>query len=381
MTSGSETADRKEVLGDPERIVVKVGTSSITMGGSVPSDAFMDSVARQVSELESAGKEVLLVSSGAIGIGLRALNVVPKPNEVPVKQAAASVGQGILMQKWNDAFQKYGLTVGQILITADGYSNRDVVLNLNNTMAELLKHKAVPIFNENDAISVKEIGPIFGDNDTLSAIIASRADADLLIILSDIDGLYDSDPRKNPDAKIIRTVKEIGDDVLSAAGGPGSKAGTGGMRTKVRAAEICRDAGCQMIIASSAEENVILRAVRGEEVGTVFVADSAITKKRRWIKSAPPVGRIVVDEGAGRALREHRSLLPVGVKYAEGPFEAGKPVDIVCGGAVIARALPDYGSEEINRVRGMRSSEAKAALGGNMKHRDIVLSENIALLP
>ncbi len=358
-----------------------MGTSSITMGGSVPSDAFMDSIARQVSELESAGKEVLLVSSGAIGIGLRALNVVPKPNEVPVKQAAASVGQGILMQKWNDAFQKYGLTVGQILITADGYSNRDVVLNLNNTMAELLKHKAVPIFNENDAISVKEIGPIFGDNDTLSAIIASRADADLLIILSDIDGLYDSDPRKNPDAKIIRTVTEIGDDVLSAAGGPGSKAGTGGMRTKIRAAEICRDAGCQMIIASSAEEDVILRAVRGEEVGTVFVADSAITKKRRWIKSAPSVGRIVVDEGAGRALREHRSLLPVGVKYAEGPFEAGKPVDIVCGGAVIARALPDYGSEEINRVRGMRSSEAKAALGGNMKHRDIVLSENIALLP
>jgi glutamate 5-kinase len=366
---------------DPERIVVKVGTSSITGGGSVPSEDFMDSVARQVAQLEAEGKEMLLVSSGAIGIGLEALKAKPKPNEVPIKQAAASVGQGILMQKWNDAFQKYGLTAGQILITADGYSNRDVVLNLNNTIATLLKYKAVPIFNENDAISVKEIGPIFGDNDTLSAIIASRADADLLVILSDVDGLYDRDPRRYKDAKIIRTVESIDGAVVASAGGPGSKAGTGGMRTKVRAAKICRDAGCQMIIASSAEEDVILKAVRGEEVGTVFVADTAITKKRRWIKAASPVGRIVIDEGAGEAVLAHKSLLPVGVKYAEGPFEAGKPVDIVCGDKAIARALPDYGSEEINRVRGMKSAEAKRVLGAGMKHQDIVQSVNIALLP
>ena len=169
--------DRKELLGDVERVVIKVGTSSITMGGSVPSSDFMDGVARQISNLKGQGKEVLIVSSGAIGIGLKAMNARPKPNEVPIKQAAASVGQGILMQKWNDAFQRYGLNVAQILITMDDYSDRDTVLNLNNTISTLLKYGVIPIFNENDAISVKEIGAVFGDNDTLSAVIASRADA------------------------------------------------------------------------------------------------------------------------------------------------------------------------------------------------------------
>ena len=198
--------DRKELLGDVERVVIKVGTSSITMGGSVPSSDFMDGVARQISNLKGQGKEVLIVSSGAIGIGLKAMNARPKPNEVPIKQAAASVGQGILMQKWNDAFQRYGLNVAQILITMDDYSDRDTVLNLNNTISTLLKYGVIPIFNENDAISVKEIGAVFGDNDTLSAVIASRADADLLVILSDVAGLYDGNPKDNPDAKLISVV-------------------------------------------------------------------------------------------------------------------------------------------------------------------------------
>ncbi len=373
--------DRKGLLGDVERIVVKVGTSSITMGGSVPSPEFMDGVARQISELKGRGMEVLIVSSGAIGIGLRTMNARPKPNEVPIKQAAASVGQGILMQKWNDAFQKYGIIVAQILITMDDYSDRDTVLNLNNTMSTLLKYGAVPIFNENDAISVKEIGPVFGDNDTLSAVIASRADADLLVILSDVAGLYDGNPKDNPDAKLISVVGSIDEGITKVAGGPGTKMGTGGMRTKINAAKICRDAGCRMIIASSSEPDIILRAVGGEDVGTLFLSDTAISKKRRWIKAASPNGSIFVDEGAGKAVLAHRSLLPVGIKYATGTFEAGEIVDIVCGDSVIARGVTDYGSEEINRIRGMRSDAAKAVLNGVMPHKDVVRSENLAILP
>lgn len=372
--------ERKALLSDVKRVVVKIGTSSITGGGDSVSEAFMDAIARQVSELRSRGIEVLLVSSGAIGIGLKALGAVPKPNEVPIKQAAASVGQGILMQKWNDSFQKFGMNAAQILITMADYSDREKVMNLNNTMSTLLEYGAVPIFNENDAIAVKEIGPMFGDNDTLSAVIASRADADLLVIMSDIDGLYDANPRTHPEAKFISEVSDI-ESVEAFAGGAGSRVGTGGMRTKLSAARICRDAGCLMLIVSSTEEDVILRSVSGEDVGTVFLADSAIPAKRRWLKSVNPAGRIVVDAGAAEALLSHKSLLPVGIVSASGPFEAGKPVDIVCGGAVIARGITDYNSEEINLVKGKRSAEAQKILGDRMKHKDIILSENVAILP
>ncbi len=373
--------DRKELLGEVERVVVKVGTSSVTGGRSVPSQEFMDSAARQIVALKEQGKEVLIVSSGAVGIGLEVMKAKPKPNEVPIKQAAASVGQGILMQKWNDAFQKYGCSVAQILITLDDYSDRDTVLNLNNTMSTLLKYGVVPIFNENDAISVKEIGPVFGDNDTLSAVIASRADADLLVILSDVAGLYDGNPKYNPDAKLIPVVSDLSEDIVKAAGGPGSKMGTGGMKTKINAARICSDAGCRMIIASSAESDIILRTVGGEDVGTLFTSDTSITKKRRWIKAAHPNGSLTVDAGAGKAVQAHSSLLPVGIKAVSGTFGEGEVVDVVCGNTVIARGVTDYGSADIGRIKGLRSDAAKDVLGGSMPRKDVIRSENIALLP
>ena len=311
--------DRKELLGDVERVVIKVGTSSITMGGSVPSSDFMDGVARQISNLKGQGKEVLIVSSGAIGIGLKAMNARPKPNEVPIKQAAASVGQGILMQKWNDAFQRYGLNVAQILITMDDYSDRDTVLNLNNTISTLLKYGVIPIFNENDAISVKEIGAVFGDNDTLSAVIASRADADLLVILSDVAGLYDGNPKDNPDAKLISVVDGLSEDIIKVAGGPGTKMGTGGMRTKLNAAKICNDAGCRMIIASSAEPDIILRTVGGEDIGTVFLSDNVISKKRRWIKAVPCSWTTVQERPYWHIVR----CCPWGSSMPRGPSRRG----------------------------------------------------------
>jgi len=380
MRSTVSEMSRKELLSGVQRVVIKVGTSSITEGGAVASERFMDRIASQVSKLKKQGKEVLIVSSGAVGIGLKALNATPKPNEVPIKQAAASVGQGILMQKWNDSFQKFGINAAQILITLEDYSDREKVLNLNNTISTLLSYGAVPIFNENDAIAVKEIGPMFGDNDTLSAVIASRADADLLVIMSDIAGLYDKDPRTHPDAVFIPEVSDIS-AVEGGAGGAGSRMGTGGMRTKIKAAKICHDAGCLMIIASSAEDHVVQRCVLGDDVGTLFLADSAITQKRRWLKAVSPAGKIVVDDGAASAIMSHKSLLPVGIVTASGPFEAGRPVDIVCNGTVIARGISDLGSEEINMVKGMRSTEAKKLLGEKMARKDVILSENIAIMP
>lgn len=380
-TGSKLLSTRREHLESAERIVIKVGSSTITRGGPMPSEKFMDEVAGQIHSLMEAHKDVLIVSSGAVAIGLQAMNARPKPNEVPIKQAAASVGQSILMQKWNDSFQKFGLNVAQILITMDDYSNRDTVLNLNNTISTLLKYGVVPIFNENDAICIKEIGAAFGDNDTLSAVIASRADADLLLILSDVDGLYSGDPRTNPDAELIETVSDIDDTIENIAGGPGSKAGTGGMKTKIKAARICQDAGCMMVIASGTVPDVIERVVGGDSVGTLFLADSAITKKRRWMKSVSAHGKIMIDEGASRALHSHKSLLPVGVKFASGSFVAGDVVDIVCGSTVVARGSPDYGSEDINRIRGMKSDEAKVVLGTKMKYKDIIRSENIALMP
>jgi len=378
---GFNMAGRKELLGDPERIVIKVGTSSITQGGTTTSDSFMDSVATQVKQLQDEGREVILVSSGAVRLGLLALQARPKPNEIPVKQAAASVGQGILMQRWNDSFQKVGVNVAQILITMDDYADRDTVLNLNNTIRTLLAYRAVPIFNENDAISTKEIGAVFGDNDTLSAVIASRMDADLLIILSDVAGLYDANPKLCPEAKLVPTVTDITADIVKMAGDPTTRVGVGGMKTKIKAAKICHDAGCRMIIASSAETQPIVRAVAGEDIGTIFLSDTIISKKRRWMKSVACHGVILVDEGAAKALATHQSLLPVGVLGALNAFLPGEVVELRCGNEVIAKGVPDYAAEDVRLIAGKRSEAAAKALGGKLPHKDVIRSENIALLP
>ncbi|MDR0523059.1 MAG: glutamate 5-kinase [Candidatus Methanoplasma sp.] len=370
---------RKEILGDVGRIVVKVGTSSVTMGGGGASSKFLDSVSDQVKALRDAGKDVFIVTSGAVGLGMRAMGASPNPGDIPMRQAAASVGQSILMSTWNESLSRNGLLAAQILLTMDVYSDRESALNLNNTIEALLDNGVVPIFNENDAISIKQIGPAFGDNDTLSAAIAGRLDADLLLILSDVDGLYDKNPKIHPDAKIVSTVAEITDSIAEMAGDSTSGVGVGGMRTKIRAAQMCRDAGCRMVIASSAVPDVILRVVSGEEIGTVFAADAQISKKRRWLKSAHACATIEVDEGAAKAVLDHRSLLPVGVTGVEGQFARGDVVNISCGGEVIAKGAPSYSSDEVLRIKGMHSGRIGEVLG-RRSGRDVVSSENIAPL-
>jgi glutamate 5-kinase len=367
---------RKEALGNVDRVVIKIGTTSLMQGRKTISIDFMDSVAEQVRALKDEGKEVLIVTSGAIGVGLRAMKVNANPNDIPIRQAAASVGQSILMQRWADSFQRQGMIVGQVLMSLDTYSDRESAINLNNTINSLLDNGVVPIFNENDAVCITEIK--FGDNDTLSAIVASRTDADLLVILSDVAGLYDSDPTKNPDAKLVPEVHDV-DSVRSMAGDSSTGLGTGGMRTKLDAAAICKDAGCSMIIASSKEPDAVYRAATGDDIGTIFVSDNEISKKRRWIKSAHASGRIVIDEGAEKAVLDHKSLLPVGIRAVEGTFGKGEVVDIICGGNRIAKGISGYDSKELSVIAGKHTDELEKALG-RKDHKEAILSENLVVM-
>lgn len=370
---------RKDILKDVETVVIKVGTSSITGGGNSVFEGFMDSVAEQVKKLKDMGKRVLIVSSGAIGVGLAAMEAKPKPKEVPIRQAAASVGQGILMQKWNESFQKQGLIVSQILLTYDFYSDREKYLNLRNAIQTLLQYDVVPIINENDVVCIREIDAVFGDNDTLSAYVCSKMDADLLIILSDVNGLYDRNPKIHPDAKIVHTVTDVS-SVEHMAGDPTSRVGTGGMRTKLKAAEICSEAGCNMIIASSSEPDAIVKAVSGDEIGTIFLAGEKERKKSRWIREAHAKGALIVDKGAAdKLMKGNVSLLAVGVRDVIGRFERGDVVNIEYSGKVIAKGIPDYDSEEVFRIRGIHSDKIEAVLG-HKSYDDVIRSENIALM-
>lgn len=370
---------RADYLADVETVVIKIGTSSITGGRNSVDSKFMDNVAKQVKQLKDDGKRVLIVSSGAIGVGLAAMNARPKPKEVPIRQAAASVGQGILMQKWNESFEKYGIIVSQILLTYDFYSDREKYLNLRNAFQTLLSYDVVPIINENDVICVKEIDAMFGDNDTLSAYVCSKMDADLLVILSDVDGLYNKNPKLNDDAKIVPIVENIS-DVESMAGDPTTRVGTGGMKTKLKAAEICKEAGCNMIIVGSYVPDCIIKAVNGEDIGTIFVAGEKKRMKSRWIKAAHAKGKLIVDPGAAdKLLQGNVSLLAVGIKDVEGKFNRGDVVEIVLSGKTIAKGIPDYDSDEIFKIRGVHSDRIESILG-HKSYSDVIRSENIVLL-
>lgn len=371
-------SDRKSLVKDLRRIVVKVGTSSITRNSAEESMEFLEDVARQVKTLRDGGIEVLLVSSGAIGLGLDVMGIDAHPKNIPMRQAAASVGQSVLMHRWNTAFEKYGLLGAQILLTMDAYSVRETANNLDNTIETLLDNGVVPIFNENDAICTKEIDVMFGDNDKLSAVIASNTESDLLIILSDVDGLYDKNPKIYSDAKLMNIVESI-DDVMHMAGEPTTRVGVGGMKTKLEAARICADAGCLMVIASGLKKGIIEDIVSGQDIGTAFVSDSEIPKKRRWLKFANPKGSVTVDEGAAKALGRHRSLLPVGVTEVSGKFDRGDMIRIKFEGKTIAHGITNYNSEDVISMIGLRTSDINEMMGCN-RDTDIVDRENMVLL-
>ena len=379
--------DRKQFLNDVNKIVIKIGTSSITKKGCDDTKencsidpGFMESIAFQVSELRKHGKEVILVSSGAIGVGLNELGIAPKPREIPIRQAAAAVGQSILMQYWSEAFSKYGMKVAQILLTYEFYSDRVSYLNLRNSISTLLEYGVVPIINENDCTCTNEIEAIFGDNDKLSAMVASKIDADLLIILSDIDGLFDRNPKTHSDARMLSLVERITPEIESYGGDPTSFKGVGGMRTKIKAAKICSMAGCYVLIANGEIENVVLKILSGEEVGTLFLAERHIQKNRaRWIILARASGNVRVDAGAKAAVLRKNSLLPAGIVGVEGSFDRGDVVKLECEGRVFAKGITDYTSEELLKIKGAHTNEIEGILGYK-NYDNVIKKENIGIL-
>lgn len=377
----SKGQSREDLFQNVSRVVIKIGTTSIMKEESSVDTAFLDRIAAQTAALLKDGKEVILVTSGAIGVGLNLLGIPTKPREIPIRQAAAAVGQGELMRYWSEAFQKHDIKTAQILLSYDFYSDRVKYLNLRNSIGALLGYGVVPIINENDSTCTNEIDTVFGDNDRLSAMVASKIEADLLIILSDIDGLYDKNPKLHDDAELIPFVEKITPEIEKYGGDPTSTKGVGGMRTKIIAAKIAEKSGCHMIIANSQIENVITRLVAGEEIGTLFYAEAeeASNNKIRWVLLSKSSGTITVDRGAMNALMTTSGLLPKGIVAVSGDFERGDIIDIECGGAVFAKGITDYDAEEIQKIKGVHTDDIEKILG-HKDYDNVIRKENLALL-
>lgn len=361
------------------RIVVKVGSSSITYLNGKPNLEQMEFLVRQLADLHNQDRDVLLVTSGAIGVGLKRLGYARRPKNIPEKQAAAAVGQGILMHMYEKFFAEYGVVAGQVLLTREDFSDRKRFLNARNTMYALLNLGVIPVINENDTVAVEEIK--LGDNDNLAALVAGLVDADLLILLSDIDGLYTANPRVDPQARLIDRVDEITAEVESLAGGAGTSLGTGGMATKIQAARVAMHSGVTMVLARTTEKDVIRRVVAGEPVGTVFWPSVRLENKKRWIAYSSTVhGKIYVDGGAAQALlHKGKSLLPSGVTKVEGEFDMGNTVSVISPeGKEIARGIVNYSSSEVEQIKGSQTREIAEILG----HKDfdeVVHRDNLVL--
>ncbi len=332
-----------------KRIVIKIGTNLLTEKLCGLKTEFINQVAKQIADLKKQGNEIIIVTSGAIGAGCTELNI-KKSREVEVRQALAAVGQSTVMRAYHDAFSKHNLKVAQILLTYEDFSNRSRYLHLRNALNKLLELKVIPIINENDPISVDEIGATFGDNDKLSALVASKVNANLLIILTDIDGLYDKNPKTNKDAKLIRVVDNITKDIEKAAGKSGSEFSIGGMLTKIKAAKIALDSGCNMIICNGKKDNVLAKAIEGKE-GTLFTSKEKLSNKQRWIKFSKAKGKLVINTCAVDVLSKGKvSLLAIGVDKVVGDFDKGDIVEI----GDIAKGIVDISSEEINKFKGQK---------------------------
>lgn len=367
---------REDYIKDVKRIVVKVGTSTLTYPTGLLNLNKIENLVRQLSDAHNRGIEVILVSSGAIGAGIGKLGLKEKPKTIPEKQAAAAVGQGILLHMYEKIFSEYGKPVGQILLTREDLSHRTRFLNASNTFYSLLEQGVIPIVNENDAIVVDEIK--FGDNDTLSAMVASLVNADLLVLVTDIDGLYDSNPKTNPNAKFIPVVDEITDDIVAAAGGAGSSLGTGGMATKINAGKIAISSGSSMVIVNGDKHNFLTDILDSKEIGTLFLGQKDPVKaKKHWMAFATkPTSSIIVDDGAEKALvNRNKSLLPKGIISVDGTFTEGEVISILNSKKEeIAHGITNYNSMEIDLIKGLDSNAIEDKLG--YKDYDEVIHKN-----
>lgn len=362
-------------------IVVKVGTSSLVDDEGRIDHLKLDALMEQIAKVRDRGSKVVLVSSGAITAGLEALHMAAeRPDDMPTLQAAASIGQIELTRHYVYAASMYGITVGQVLITRRDTSNRHAYLHARDTIQRLLELDVLPIVNENDTVSIDEIK--FGDNDTLAATVATLIGADLVVLLSDIKGLYTADPRVDEDAELLSRVGEFTDELVKSAGGVGSATGSGGMLTKIKAARVLMRADIPMVICEGSRKDALVDIVDGNQVGTMFSSDedqSSLHAKKLWIAlGGKSRGVLVIDDGARRALRERgSSLLPVGVKKVKGHFDEGDVVNIRdADNRLIGRGIVRYSSGELVRTQGKRSEELEkipelAYLAGiDVVHRD-----------
>jgi glutamate 5-kinase len=371
----------QSVIASARRLVVKVGSSLVTNDGQGLDRPALARWARQIAELRHQGRHVVLVSSGAIAEGMQRLGWKRRPSAIHELQAAAAVGQMGLVHAYESCFREHGLVTSQVLLTHEDLADRKRYLNARSTLRTLLDLGVIPIINENDTVAIDEIR--FGDNDTLGALVTNLIEADALVILTDQQGLYDSDPRKNPDATLVHRAR-AGDPALEAmAGGAGSAIGLGGMLTKVIAAKRAARSGAHTIIASGRSEDVLLRLARGELIGTQLVAEKpTLAARKQWLADHLQVrGQLRLDAGAVKAIREDgKSLLPIGVVAAVGHFERGEVVSCCdASNREIARGLANYSALETRRILRTPSSEIEAKLG-YIDEPELIHRDNLVLL-
>ncbi|MFO8010934.1 MAG: glutamate 5-kinase [Dehalococcoidia bacterium] len=361
-----------------KRVVIKLGTNLITGGKARLSRQMMAGLVDQVARLHRRGFQTILVSSGAVAAGKQRLGVRKKRRDTPYRQMMAAVGQSRLMQAYDELFTEHEIIVAQTLLTKPDFMSRLGYLNARNTLLALLAIGVVPIVNENDVVFVEELeGLTFGDNDNLSAMVANLVDADLLIILSDVAGLYDADPARNQSARLITKVDKVDRSIERLAKGLPGEGGTGGMATKLQATKLATASGTMVVIAGGKEPEVILRIIEGESVGTLFpAATSRLESRKRWMLSQTARGQIVIDPGAEKALiAGNKSLLPAGVIQVRGQFERGDVVEIVnAEGNIIATGITGYSSTDVKKIMGSRSDRIEERLGygygAEIVHRD-----------
>lgn len=363
------------------RIVVKVGTSTLTYPNGKLNFSRIEGLVRELADAVNAGKQILLVSSGAVGAGMDRLGWKEKPKTIPEKQAAAAVGQGILMHTYEKLFAEYGQVVAQVLLTREDSVNRRRYANSRNTLLTLLNIGVIPIINENDAVSIDELK--IGDNDTLSANVAAIVDADVLIILSDVEGVYSANPQTDPQALLLPEIPEVTPEVEAMCGGAGTMRGTGGMLTKMAAARMAMNSGIVMVIASGGRDGAVQSILAGKPIGTLFPPrQNRLQFRKRWLAFGARIkGRLKVDKGCAQALLSNgSSLLAAGVKEVEGNFEQGSTVSILNPeGWEIARGLVNYSTDDVRRIMGAHTHEIAKILG-HKPYDEVVHRDNLVLL-
>ena len=365
------------------RVVVKAGTSVLTNNSDRLDMEALESLTRQVAQLRRWGAEVLLVTSGAIAAGRQVIGKGHERRDIPFRQVLAAVGQGSLLKTYEGLFASHGITVAQALLTWNDLSDRQRYLNIRSTLTTLMGLGIVPILNENDVVAVDEIGENFGDNDHLSALVANLVDAELLITLTDTDGLYTADPRYYPDASLLRVVERVDESVVAMAGKEHSASSRGGMPAKLSAAHQVTLSGIAMVICRGAEPDAILRVTCGEAIGTYFVpAGSRMESRKRWMLSGlNNHGEVIIDSGAeGALLRQHRSLLPPGIMGVSGGFHRGDTVFVLGSeGTRLACGITNYSADDVERIKGQHSDRIWDLLGYHFGE-EVIHRNNLVLL-